>query len=366
MVAISLLDIPPEIQLQIVESVETRQVLKALSFTSRSLRSIAQSLLFERFKIDLGMELKGSINDLLANPRICTAIRFLELRGYFLMRPRRHHDDDEEKLSLIQKLLPGMVGLREVGISRLYLSQTFMDAFLEVAAKVPLRVNLGWNIYPPCIGLAPNTSLRISHLHLAPDVDHSLDFYRLVLSASAAVLTELHLSADGDGLMKLADIDLPVLHDVTLLITTDNERSRASVSAFITAQKTIRKLELSGTDRLLPPLLPNALPNLRELSASPELVDQLVPGRPLEAIKVSFPRGGDQGWCGEEVARSTARIRRLRVHPNPEILVIRMVGRIVTILPSLESLSLSVFDDVSAHFARLSLLICPSGTPHSR
>ena len=272
MVVISLLDIPPEIQLQIVESVETNQELKALSVTSRSLRSIAQSLLFERFEIDLGKESKGSINDLLANPRIYTAIRFLELRGYLSMRPRRHHDDDEEKLSLIQKLLPEMVGLREVQISRLYLSQTFIDAFVEVAAKVPLRVNLGWNIYPPCIGLAPNTSLRISHL-FAPDVGHSLDFYRLVLSASATMRTELHLSVDGDGLMKLADIDLPVLHYVTLFITTVNERSRTSVSAFIAVQKTIRKLELSGTVRPLPPLPPNALPNLRELSAYPELVD---------------------------------------------------------------------------------------------
>jgi len=70
MAAIGLLDIPPEIQLQIAESVETHQALKALSVTSRSLRSIAQSILFETLEIDLGTELRGSIDDLLANPRM--------------------------------------------------------------------------------------------------------------------------------------------------------------------------------------------------------------------------------------------------------------------------------------------------------
>jgi len=363
MVAISLLDIPPEIQLQIVESVETSQVLKALSVTSRSLRSIAQSLLFERFRIDLGKELRGSIDDLLVNPRICAAIRFLELRRRYLSSAK-HPRNDEEKLSLIQKLLPEMIGLRGVWIYQIHLSRAFMDTFIEVAAKIPLRVKLGWNIYPPCISSAPNTSLRISHLHLGAAVDHpSLDFYRSVFSASARTLTELNVRADGNGLMELADIDLPFLHDVTLLITTENELSRTSVSVFITAQKTIRKLDLRGKVRPLPPLPPNALPNLRELNAPSELVNQLVPGRPLESIEVSFSQGSNQDWFGEEVAWSTARIRKLRVHLNTAILDTRMVGRMVTILPSLESLWLSVFDDVSAHFARLPLLICPSDAP---
>ena len=70
MVAIGLLDIPPEIQLQIAEFAETPQTLKALSVTSRSLRSIAQSILFKKLRIDIGTELglRGSVDDLLANP----------------------------------------------------------------------------------------------------------------------------------------------------------------------------------------------------------------------------------------------------------------------------------------------------------
>ena len=114
MVNTGLLDIPPEIQLQIAEFVETRKSLKALSVTSRSLRSIAQSKLFETLQIHIGRELKGSIGDLLANPRICAAIRCLALDGWFMssLTPRK----DEEQLSLIQKILPEMVGLREVSI----------------------------------------------------------------------------------------------------------------------------------------------------------------------------------------------------------------------------------------------------------
>src|SRR5258706_5023888 len=122
MVAISLLDIPPEIQLQIAEFADKSRTLKALSVTSRSLRSIAQSVLLEKLRIDLGKDLRGSIDDLLANPRICAAIRFLELRGWYLMstKPPRN---DEKKLAIIKKILPEMVGLRKVSIYHINMSE---------------------------------------------------------------------------------------------------------------------------------------------------------------------------------------------------------------------------------------------------
>ena len=348
MVVIGLLDIPPEIQLQIAEFVQTSQTLKALSVTSRFLRSIAQSLLFKTFQIDLGEELRGSIGDLLANPQICAAIRLLVLRGPYLLSSQIPRN--EKKLSLIQKLLPEMVGLREVWIYQVNLSMAFMDSLLEMAAKIPLRVQLGWNIYPPGIDLISNTPLRISHLHLGFGTSRPwVDFYRAVFHASAATLTGLDVTADGDGLMQLAGINLPCLYDLTLVITTENELSRTSAAAFLTVQRTIRKLDLNGKVRHLPPLPPSALPDLRELKGSTELVNQLVPGRPVEAIEVNSPRGNQ--WFGEEVARSTARVRKLRIH-HTAIREMRMVKRMVTILPSLESLSLCVFDDVSNPFAR--------------
>ena len=360
MVAVSLLDIPPEILLQIAGFAQTGQALKALSVTSRSLRSIAQSVLFEKFSIDLGKDLRGSIDDLLANPRICAAIRFLELRGLHLMNPRPLHIE-KEKLSLIKRILPDMVGLRKVSISQVILSKVFLEAFLGIATNIPLQINLGWNICPPNIYLTPDTPLQISHLqishlHWAAIHPPSLEFYRLMLHASATALTGLDMRADGDGLMKLADIELPFLHDLTLLITIENEVSRTSAATFITAQRTIRKLDLRG--KVHPLLIPSdALPDLRELNATTELVNQLVPGRPVEAIEVTSSTVCDQHWFGEEVARSTARVRNLRVHLDTAILETRMVRRMVSILPALESLWLPVFDNVSGHFTRLPRLI---------
>ena len=357
MVAISLLDMPPEIQLQIAEFADKNCTLKALSVTSRSLRSIAQSVLFKKLRIDLGKGLRGSIDDLLANPRICAAIRFLELRGGFLMsaKPPRN---DEEQLAIIKNLLPEMVGLRKVSIYQINLSKVFLEAFLGIVAKIPLRIHLGLNIFPPGINTAPNTPLQISHLHFSNAVDHpSLEFYRSMFHASATALTGLNMKADGDGLMKLADVDLPFLHDLILSITTENEVSRTSVATFIIAQKTIRRLELRGKVCPLPPIPPDALPDLRELSASTELVNQLVPGRPVETIEVSASQVCDQDWFNEEMARSTAWVRKLRVRVNTAEPDTRMVGRMVTILPSLESVWLSVSDDVSDHFIRLPPLI---------
>jgi hypothetical protein len=354
MVAIGLLDIPPEIQLQIAEFTETRQTLKALSLTSRSLRSIAQSMLFEKFRIDLGMGLRGSIDDLLANPRICAAIRFLELVGLwpFSAQPARN---DEEKLSLIKKILPEMVGLRGVSIYQVNLSKAFLDAFLGIAANMPLQITLDWNIYPYDVIPTAHIPLQVSYLHFDCAVvnSSSLEFYRSMLHASSTTLTGLSMRADGDGVMKLADINLPFLYDLTLFIATANEVSGTSVAAFLTTQRAIRKLDLTGNFCPLPPIPRNALPNLRDLRAPADLVNQLVPGRPVKAIEVSYTQVYSQNWLGEEVAQSTARVRNLRVYLHTGIRDTRMVKRIVTALPFLESLWLPVFDYVSSPFARL-------------
>jgi len=368
MAAIGLLDIPPEVQLQIAGFVETRQTLKALSVTSRSLRSIAQSILFTNLQIDLGKELRCSVDDLLANPQICAAIRFLWLRGrFFSSAPPRN---DEEQLSIIQKLLPEMVGLRKVSICFVNLSKTFLDAFLGIATNMPLQIDLGWNIYPYSVFPTPYTTLQISHLCCS--VNHpQLEFYRSMFHASATTLTGLNIQDDGDGLMELADINLPFLRDFTLSNTTEDEIAGPSVGAFLTAQMAIRRLVLEGDVGPLPPIPPNALPNLRELKASPKLVNQLVPGRPVETIEVTFPQiecipqVRDWDWFGEEVGESTARVRRLQVHNN-EILNTRMVKRMVTLLPFLEDLWLPVFGGVSWPFRPItSTLVAhfPSGIP---
>jgi hypothetical protein len=358
MAAIGLLDIPPEIQLQIAEFAETRQTLKALSITSRSLRSIAQSLLFEELRIDLGKVLRGSIDDLLANPQICAAIRFLELRGQypFNAKPPRN---DEEKLSLVKKILPEMVGIRKVSIYQVTLSKEFLDAFLGIAANTPLQINLAWNIYPYDVIPTAHTPLQVSFLYFGPAVvdDPSLEFYRSMLHASAATLTGISIGAYGDGIMKLADINLPFLHDLTLFIATENEVSRTGAAAFLTTQRAIRRLDLRGAVRPFTPIPPNALPNLQELRASTELINQLVPGRPVTSIEVIYSPGSDQDWLGEEVAQSTARVRILRAYTIPAIFNTQMVKRVVKILPFLECLWLPVFDSVSGPFARSPWLI---------
>jgi len=348
MAAIGLLDIPPEIHLQIVEFVGTRRTLKALSATSRSIRSIAQSKLFEILRIHIGTKLgpSGSVDDLLSNPRICAAVRFLELLGGAMLFSSHPHDDDDEQLSLIQKMLPKLDGLRKVSINRVNLSKAFLDAFLGIAANNPLQISLGRNIFPYGVIPTHHTPLQISHLHLTVDYP-SLEFCRSMFHASATTLTGLDLVADRDELTKLADINLPFLHDLTLLINVVYDISGTSAAAFLTAQKAIRKLHLRGEVRPLPPIPPNALPNLRELKASTEQVSQLVPGRPVEAIEViSSQHGCGQDWFWEEVGQSTARVRKLRVHRKAAILETRMVERMVTVFPFLENVWLPVFDDV--------------------
>ena len=347
MVAIGLLDIPPEIHLQIAEFAGTGKALKALSLTSRSLRSIAQSVLFQTLRILLEKKLRGSIDDLLANPRICAAIQAFVLVGPFVPMGRCNY---EEKLSLIMKLLPEMVGLRMVHIHRAHISRAFMEVFLERAASTPLRVKLGWNTYPPDINPTLIEPVRISHIYLGYPSHSDHGFYQSVFRASATILTELEIALDEGVLMKLAYINLPSLHDFILYICAENEVSRTSAAAFLTAQRTIRKLVLKGKISPFPALPPDALPDLREVSSSTELVNRLVPGRPLEVIKVGPSPGDGQGWPGEEVGRSTARVRELQLRLNIPTFDIRVVKRIVTVFPFLESLWLFVLDNVCRPF----------------
>ena len=242
-----------------------------------------------------------------------------------------------------------MVGLRVVHIEVIQLSKVFMDAFLEMAAKIPLEVTLDINTYLFGIFIQPNTHLRISNLYLISNfAKPSIEVFHQMLCASAATLTKLSMVISGDELRKLAGIDLPFLHGLTFSVTRrrENDISSTGVAAFITAQRTVRKLYVNGE---VGPLPPGALPNLQELNASIELVKQLVHGRPVEAIDITSSPENGQDWCREEIAKSTAVVRR-RLFLKTAILDTAMVDQMVTILPSLERLSLVVPEDVSGPF----------------
>lgn len=350
-VAIGLLNTPPELQLEIAEFVAANSVsndaLKVLSMTSRSLRSIAQSVLFKKFRINLERELTSSIDDLLANPRICASVRSLEL---WASSPTGPHSP-KEKISQVTKLLPKMAALRAVHFHHIKLTKGFMNAFLETAANIPLRVHLSTNTYPSCLDMTPNIPLRISHLELGSSVaidNPSLDFHQLMLRASATTLTELLISTPANGLMALADIDLPALHSLNLFILLPKKKgSHIALAAFLTPRRTIKKFELNR-GAFLPSLPLSALPNLREVVVPLNVVKKLVPGRPVEVIEVS-DSPVDEDWIGEEFAQSTARVRTFRID-SPELLP-KMVRRIGTSFPYLESLQLTVFRSVSGVFA---------------
>jgi hypothetical protein len=158
-----------------------------------------------------------------------------------MVKPPRNN---EEKLLLVKELLPKMVGLREVVIYRVHLSSMFMDGFLEMAAKIPLKkVYLCTNTIPPGVCATPNAPLRISNLRLATNYGHpATNLYLLMLCASSAALTTLSIEVNGDVLMALAGIELPLLHDLALSIVQENGMSGVGAADFIAVQRTVKKL----------------------------------------------------------------------------------------------------------------------------
>jgi hypothetical protein len=152
MVAIGLTGLPLEIQLEIAQLAKKRQALKALSLTCRSLRNTVLSVLFEKVRLYTEWWFRGSINDLLANPQICASIRFLWLGS---SEEDPSHGYGEYLLGL-RKRLPELFRLRAVEIDQVDLSKELIDAFLETASRIPLRVHLVKNTYPLEIGRNPS------------------------------------------------------------------------------------------------------------------------------------------------------------------------------------------------------------------
>jgi hypothetical protein len=241
--------------------------------------------------------------------------------------------------------------LRAVEIVHVNLSRELIDAFLETASRIPLRVHLVENLYPLGTGEMHANPLRISHLNRVDCVPgpYEINFYRPLFRASATTLTELQSKLGWHGCKELAGIDLPLLHSLTLYTLLYAE---TSATAFLSVQKTIRKLELRGRCGRLPAVPPSALPHLRELNAPDEQVKQLVPGRPVETVTIFISHEADQDQFGEELAWSTAQVRTLRVKLGA-IISPRMVERMVTILPSLENLWFFVPKIVSGPLALL-------------
>ena len=330
MAATSLADMPPEIQLQIAEFTPSNQAMKALSITCRRLRIIAQYVLFRTLSIDLEKGKRGSIDDLLANPRICASVRVLRLyySPWFFSEP---FHACEEELSLLKNLLLEMVGLRGLKMINVDLSGVLLDAFLEIAAKVPLMVYLNIDSYPPkgggAVGKrveeavhthgmppAPNLPLRISKLDVSIYLTQP-DFYQFLLRATATTLTRLDLAIYEDILMKFEGIILPCLRELVLFVRTPGRVPITNGAGFIIAQRTITLLYLDG-DIGLPPFPPDALPNLRTISGPTKLLRTLIPGRPVEMICVYSKQADDPNWLKEEITQSTAPVTKIIPTPH--------------------------------------------------
>ena len=328
MAATSLLDMPPEIQLQIAEVAQSNQAMKALSITCRRLRNIAQSVLFQMLSIQLGKRQRGSIDDLLANPRICASVRVLRIHSSSWPPSERFHGLEAEDLPPFKNLLLEMVGLRGLKMVNVNLSGVLLDAFLEIAAKVPLIVYLNIDSYPPISGgtvggtvgeafhtpPAPTLPLRISELDVSIYLTQP-GLHQFLLRATASTLTRLDLAIYEDILMKFEGISLPSLSKLVLFVRTPDRVPITNGAGFIAAQRTITLLFLDG-DIGLPPFPPDALPNLRTISGPTKLLRTLIPGRPVERICVYSRQADDPGWLKEEIAQSTAPVTKIIPTPH--------------------------------------------------
>ena len=216
------------------------------------------------------------IKSILSTPHLLQCVSHLEVQCY----------DSEQQTSLHSLLprLPMMSRLRSIDI-RLYLA--FDDCSRTLSALESLGSEKEITLSFECV-LHPNLDIPDNPLPV-----HSLDLY--VDAPNHQVATEL-VQKCSQSLHKLflnlkdgTTLPFPFLpHLCELSIhSTGNDIDLMSWLPFLYQHPTITRISLSGFTLAVQPS-PNLLPNLQFLEAAPQIIGQLIPGRPVNHIRATY------------------------------------------------------------------------------
>lgn len=298
-----LYSLPQELLIEVVEYCH-RLSQRKLSLVSRRLRILAQRMLFQ--ELSFPKRSVALIYDperllgILANTRLLTYVHSLTIsmrRTPIVLRI--------EEVEFLFSVLARFPHLKDLRLESLSLSQPMVDHFCALVAERPLDVTFDTCSSPydapiPTLGIT-----GIKYFHFCP---HSFPLFDRLLKASVHALRQIFIYQVIPALLVIGEI--PKLTHLTIAAQIVRAEDLKTVLHATPELQELRILNIIEGACALPRAV---VPRLRRVSATPHLVAQLVPGRPVtNIIFPRFPPNGESLIAALRIApQSTAAVTSL-------------------------------------------------------
>jgi len=313
--------LPDELLVAIVEYCD-QNTRKNLSLVSRRLRDPSQFIIFKtvhvsRHKFEtivprFAVEGGGHLPEVMQNDRLVSYIQTL------VISPDEAFQHLEvNTIELLFTALHKMQPLRDIKLVAIPFTTTMLDRLCEVLSTRLYDVEL-WDCLYPADYTIQQAALKIRRLSLLVgrgwfDTAPLPTTKALVaiIQRSLSNITSLTLSS-GVGLLAYFGT-LPRLTSLNILPKSDI--NDGGLSKFLVANPQLVEFALDGPLNGLSLCPPSALPNLRILRVFAELVQHLLPGRPIVKVEICHsprPQIMLDGLCA--LSRSAAPIVELTLH----------------------------------------------------
>lgn len=158
-----------------------------------------------------------------------------------------------------------------------------------------------------------------------------------ILKRASKSLRKLELGLKGINFLTIPN--LPVLCNLSLVYDLPSSlHDPTQWLQFLDQHKTITQLRLHGFSGFpVPPSL-DLLPNLQNITANLRIIEDLVPGRPVNFAKIIYPRSNSLfGILPQSLAQSSVRLTSLFIDGYKYFPVVRLADLVLT-LPALQKI----------------------------
>jgi len=335
--------LPDELLVAIAEHCD-QTTRKSLSLVSRRLRDPSQRIMFKvvhkYFAPNSSAKYRERLSEAISNERLLSYIQTITT-----CPPITSYVPKVTPLELLFTALHRMQSLRSITLLTIRFKTTMLDQLCKVLSTRFLDVKLSSCSYPTNY-MIQQTVLKVQKLHWVDnDTNKPLAAF---LGKSLSSITSLTLMTDFDGLADFGT--MPRLRSFILLKGVSNGEN---VREFLVANPQLVDLGLRGPVHDLSLFPSSALPNLRRIRATADLMHDIVPGRPVADVGFYNPLrflkimlGGVLGGV-RALSRSTAPIVELTIDldhcPSCEN---EILGAVFETMPHLERIWLTFHVEV--------------------
>jgi len=338
--------LPDELLVAIVGYCD-QKTRKHLSLVSRRLRHLSQFIIFKtvhisRHKFETVVPrfaVEGDLPEVMQNDRLVSYIQTLVIS---LDEAFQHLEVNT--IELLFTALHKMRRLRDIELLGIPFTTTMLDQLCEVLSTRLYNVNLRHCLYPADYTIK-QPALKIQRLSLvarlnwketAPFITKA---FVAIIQKALSSITSLSM-ASGVGVLASFGT-LPRLTSLDLL--SKSGINDEGLSKFLVANPQLVEFALGQPIKDLSFLPPSALPNLRTIRASVELVQHLLPGCPVSRVEVTNLASAKIMLDGlRALSRSAAPIVKLNLHLHHYFIHFHeMLDIVVKAVPSLERMWLS-------------------------